>query len=88
MICPNVALLELLGILPVHKETQAAKEDSKGQVHWATPVKQQKPEAFDWSKFGATRVETPPRPAAERAAELQAESDRSTPSPIPPRWVN
>ncbi len=89
MICPNVALLELLGILPVHKETQAAKEDSKGQVHGATPVKQQKPEAFDWSKFGGTNIETPqPRPAAERAGELKNQSDRSTPSPIPSRWVN
>ncbi len=66
-------LLKLMGILP---------------VNGATPVKQQKVEEFDWSKFGATPVETPPRPAAERAGELQAESDRPTPSPIPSRWVN
>jgi hypothetical protein len=73
MVGMNGALLELLGILP---------------VNGATPVKQQKPEAFDWSKFGATRVETPPRPAAERAGELQNQSNRPTPSPIPSRWVN
>ncbi len=67
-------LLKQMGILP---------------VNGATPVKQQKPGAFDWSKFGVTPVETSqPRPAAERAAELQAESDRPTPSPIPFRWVN
>ncbi len=67
-------ILKLMGILP---------------VNGATPVKQQKPEAFDWSRFGATPVETPqPRPAAERAGELQAESDRLTPSPISSRWVN
>ncbi len=54
----------------------------------ADASKQHKPEVFDWSKFGATPVETPPRPAAERAGELQAESDRPTPTPIPSRWVN
>ena len=65
-------LLKLMGILPV----------------CADASKQQKPEAFDWSKFGATPVETPPQPAAERAVELQGQSDRPTPTPIPSRWVN
>ena len=71
------------------EEAQAAKEDSKGQAGGATPVKQEKPEAFDWSRFGAPAVETSqPRPAAERAGELQNQSNRPTPSPIPSRWVN
>ncbi len=88
----------LLGIFPASadssattgvKEAQVAKENSNGQAHGATSVKPQKPDAFDWSRFGGTNIETPqPRPAAERAGELKNQSDRSTPSPIPSRWVN
>ena len=79
----------LLGIFPASaeasattgvKEARVAKENSKGQAHGATPVKPQKPEAFDWSRFGGTNIETPqPRPAAERAGELQGQSDRPAP---------
>ena len=78
----------LLGIFPAStdssattgvKEARVAKENSNGQAHGATPVKPQKPEAFDWSRFGGTNIETPqPRPAAEKGAGLQGQSDRPT----------
>ncbi len=44
---------------------------------------------FSSEDASATNGETPqPRPAAERAGELQDQSDRLTPSPIPSKWVN